>query len=441
MISSLLISPPLLAQQNTDTGWKVVNKDVYKKDTSGSVVIGATSGTVTEKLTVGGDVRIDGLKGAGNRIVYADQEGKLKTDNGGGPPDWWIAPDRSGGNSGGGAGNGMSGIGQILGGCAWTDNGNQEYTTQCKVGIGTNIAKHTLDVHGHIGLENHLIFNSSSTHGIINWPANGSLYFRTNSPAGNINGYVDRMIITKDGNVGIGTATPKTRLDVNGDVNINGGISLFNSNFHIGTNCGSNCLSTLGIDIPKEFLHIKAGIDNSEIWLESKIGNIWALSSTNTGEFVIYSRNQSSPAFRIKNNLDVTIPGWVGIGTENPQSELAVNGTVTAKRHVTTMTGWSDFVFNKEYRLPDLLKEVAPFIKTKGHLPGIPTEKEVISKGLDLGDINAKLLTKVEELTLYAIDLQKQTLELRNERTQIYWLIGLLGITVILLQVWRGRRG
>lgn len=132
MILSLLISPPLLAQQNTDNGWKVISKDVYKKDTTGKVVIGNVTNPM-EKLEVGGNVRIDGLKGVGNRIVYADQEGKLKTDHGGGPPDWWIPPDGSGGSSGDGAGNGMSGLGQILPSCMWKDNGSGGLINDCPV--------------------------------------------------------------------------------------------------------------------------------------------------------------------------------------------------------------------------------------------------------------------------------------------------------------------
>ena len=80
------------------------------------------------------------------------------------------------------------------------------------VGIGVSTPEYTLDVRGHIGLVDHLIFNSTSTAGVINWPASESLWFRTNSIPGDIHSYTTRMIITGDGKVGIGTTSPSTLL-------------------------------------------------------------------------------------------------------------------------------------------------------------------------------------------------------------------------------------
>jgi hypothetical protein len=74
---------------------------------------------------------------------------------------------------------------------------------------------------------------------------------------------------------------------------------------------------------------------------------------------------------------------------------------------------WSDFVFDKGYKLRPL-KEVESFIKTNGHLPEIPSAKEVAKEGIDLGAMDAKLLQKVEELTLYMIEL-KQELEAQQK--------------------------
>jgi len=102
---------------------------------------------------------------------------------------------------------------------------------------------------------------------------------------------------------------------------------------------------------------------------------------------------------------------YVGINTANPQSELAVAGTITAKAVTVTLSGWSDFVFNNNYNLKPL-SDVENYIKTNNHLEGIPSEKEVKSKGLQLGDMQAKLLQKVEELTLYAIEQNKRIDEL-----------------------------
>ncbi|WP_119790326.1 hypothetical protein [Flavobacterium anhuiense] len=85
------------------------------------------------------------------------------------------------------------------------------------------------------------------------------------------------------------------------------------------------------------------------------------------------------------------------------------------------MTGWSDFVFKKEYNLPTL-EEVEKHIAEKGHLENIPNEEEVLKNGINLGEMNAKLLQKIEEMTLYMIDqnkrmnkLEKENLNLKNK--------------------------
>ena len=97
----------------------------------------------------------------------------------------------------------------------------------------------------------------------------------------------------------------------------------------------------------------------------------------------------------------------VGIGTANPDSKLSVNGNIKSREVKVTVDGWSDFVFEKDYDLPTL-KEVENHIKEKGHLKDIPSAAEVEKNGIFLGEINAKLLQKIEELTLYAIDQEKE---------------------------------
>ncbi|AXT62449.1 hypothetical protein D1816_19465 [Aquimarina sp. AD10] len=100
--------------------------------------------------------------------------------------------------------------------------------------------------------------------------------------------------------------------------------------------------------------------------------------------------------------------GDVGIGTTNTRGyKLAVNGKIRAKEIVVEASPWPDFVFKSNYNLLPL-KEVAKHIKTKGHLPNIPTENEVHQNGISLGTMNAKLLQKIEELTLYTIQQEDQ---------------------------------
>ena len=98
--------------------------------------------------------------------------------------------------------------------------------------------------------------------------------------------------------------------------------------------------------------------------------------------------------------------GNLGIGVDNPGTwKLAVNGKVRAQE-INVETGWADFVFEDRYDLPDL-KQVEDFIKTNGHLKDIPSAKEVETNGIFLGEMNAILLQKIEELTLYTIAQEK----------------------------------
>ncbi|MCT3764445.1 hypothetical protein [Elizabethkingia anophelis] len=110
----------------------------------------------------------------------------------------------------------------------------------------------------------------------------------------------------------------------------------------------------------------------------------------------------------------------VGIGTTNPQNKLDVNGAVHAKEVKVDMTGWADFVFEKEYHLPTL-DEVEQHIHEKGHLPNIPNTKEVTENGISLGESQKLLLQKIEELTLYSIEqnkLNKEQSELLRQQQQ-----------------------
>lgn len=75
---------------------------------------------------------------------------------------------------------------------------------------------------------------------------------------------------------------------------------------------------------------------------------------------------------------------------------------------------WSDFVFENDYDLPTL-EEVEEHIAENGHLPEIPSEAEVTENGINLGEMDAKLLQKIEELTLYLIEQNKEIKELKKE--------------------------
>ncbi|HWQ55155.1 MAG TPA: hypothetical protein VN442_15820 [Bryobacteraceae bacterium] len=118
--------------------------------------------------------------------------------------------------------------------------------------------------------------------------------------------------------------------------------------------------------------------------------------------------------------------GNVGIGTPNPGSyKLAVEGTVGARDIIVTNAPWSDYVFRPGYHLRPL-REISAYIQVHHHLPGIPSEAEVKEKGISVGDMQAKLLAKIEELTLHMIQehdrnnqVEAQNRELRQQIREV----------------------
>lgn len=132
-----------------------------------------------------------------------------------------------------------------------------------------------------------------------------------------------------------------------------------------------------------------------------------------------------SYANRIKVNRELTKALTVTNTSNGGESDVFVvygNGVVNAKKLYTeaiTVTlnamniYWYDHVFDQDYKLRPL-SEVEQFIKQHKHLPEIPSEKEVIENGIDIGDMQGKLLLKIEELTLYVIELEKQIKEIKE---------------------------
>jgi hypothetical protein len=143
-------------------------------------------------------------------------------------------------------------------------------------------------------------------------------------------------------------------------------------------------------------------------------GKIWQLSKRPSGEgdlFSLYYHNGtdwSSPY------LTATPAGNIGIGTASPQAKLAVNGDIYAKKVKVTQTGWPDYVFHSSYRLKPL-SEVEQYIQLHHHLPEVPSAAEIEKDGVDLGNSQATVLKKIEELTLYIINLNKEVEALKKE--------------------------
>lgn len=106
--------------------------------------------------------------------------------------------------------------------------------------------------------------------------------------------------------------------------------------------------------------------------------------------------------------------GNIGIGIDNPQNKLDVNGTIHAREVKVDLTGWPDYVFTRDYNLQPLA-EVKDYIEQNQHLPEMPSATEVETNGVMLGEMNKLLLKKVEELTLHLIRQQEEIDALKKE--------------------------
>jgi hypothetical protein len=127
-------------------------------------------------------------------------------------------------------------------------------------------------------------------------------------------------------------------------------------------------------------------------------------------------------------NLEVAgnslFDGFVGIGTTDfshgantSYFKLAVAGNIHTYE-VIVETVWGDFVFDKSYKLKSL-SEVEKYINEQKHLPGVPSADDVAKNGVSVGQTESILLQKIEELTLYMIDLKKENELLKDRISKI----------------------
>ena len=110
--------------------------------------------------------------------------------------------------------------------------------------------------------------------------------------------------------------------------------------------------------------------------------------------------------------------GNVGIGTSNPGFKLDVRGTIRAMEVKVDVNVPADYVFSESYPLRTL-SEVESYIKENKHLPGIPSAHEIRESGWEIGEMSNKLLEKVEELTLYIIELKKENDSIKKELLEL----------------------
>ncbi len=200
------------------------------------------------------------------------------------------------------------------------------------------------------------------------------------------------------GNVGIGTTTPGTRLQVDRT----SPATSFEANVFLkgkettGAAETGGALAFYGNDGNNDrgWAYIRGLKENSTV------GNTASYLSlgTRTGNGSI-----------IDERMRITSTGNVGIGTTSPDAKLTVKGTIHTQEVKVDLNGAvaPDYVFADGYKLPEL-RETEAYIQANKHLPGIPSAAEMEEEGINLKEMNLKLLEKVEELTLYLIEMKNE---------------------------------
>ncbi|WP_394991344.1 hypothetical protein [Emticicia sp.] len=244
-----------------------------------------------------------------------------------------------------------------------------------KVGIGaTNPLARLQITHDGTDSDPHLRLHTTGSFSRINWTTATNVhlwtaqsYLESATAASNYwtleyDG-IRHLYVKGDGNVGIGTSTPDTKLQVVGNEND-------------------------GIDAS---LKITSGA-------QSMLFDGNEIDALSTG---LYLNNNTA--------LNVILAqggGNVGIGTTTPNNKLDVLGIIRANE-VIVETGWADYVFNEDYNLKPL-DEVEAFIKANKHLPSVPSAASIQDKGAHVAELMTKMMEKIEELTLYSIQQKKE---------------------------------
>ncbi|MDD4991455.1 MAG: hypothetical protein PHR83_04400 [Paludibacter sp.] len=276
----------------------------------------------------------------------------------------------------------------------------------------------------------------------------------------NTSNNTEKMRIDDIGNIGIGTSTPGAKLDVRGNIYINSGIDdnhIFwgGHNMTIGTPVGEYAHNIFSLEpggasngpLYSEFnmvysksitksdhetrVHISTagntffnggnvGIGTDAPNAKLEVHGTTTIGQYTNGTAVIDAYNSYAyfGCNTTPNGIAIGPTGSVGIGTAtpNPLYLLDVKGTIRATEvKIVSVDNFPDFVFDPEYKLPSL-GQVSSFIQTNKHLPNIPSASDVKENGINMVEMQNKLLQKVEELTLYVIEQQKRIEQLEKNQ-------------------------
>lgn len=290
-----------------------------------------------------------------------------------------------------------------------------------KVGINTIDPFFMLHVKGNENMNWLAAFDNTSTNGhkIYMCHDDGTNQFGFRMLGGNGSattkdlevGIYNNLVVQGDGKVGVGTRDPIALL------NIQGGAANWSE-------------TTPGISVGTVHLDPKVSTDsygNAITFGASDYGNgetaqagIYVRSDATYGT-KMYFGTTDSYASGSKMRMMIDNLGRVGIGTSYIPTGylLAVSGKVIAEEFLIKLRqNWPDYVFKKGYKLKTL-EEVEEYIKSNQHLPGVPSAKEIEQSGVSLGDMSVKQMEKIEEITLYMIEMNNQLTELNAKVTQL----------------------
>ncbi|WP_461630290.1 hypothetical protein [Labilibaculum euxinus] len=320
------------------------------------------------------------------------------------------------------------------------------YINNGKVGVGTNSPTESLDVKGNLriqgsgdnGIGGYLRLYSD---GIIGEQANWIMYNMSsngvdyaggglqfwNYPADDSNGCCNqRVIFYNNGNVfiaknlGMGTSKPISKLDVNGSFVLRNRLQVGNANTVWLTDAVSGYQdgmhsSDAALLVP---VHQNSASD-LRLYITDDFNDSFSIWGNTCRGGDCADINAASQIARFEGGGNVMFCGNVGIGKNNPDSgiKLDVAGTIRATElKIEAQT--ADFVFEDNYQLRSLV-EIEQFVQTNKHLPDIPSAKEMKEDGVGLAEMNKLLLQKIEELTLYVIQLKNENESQNSENKEL----------------------
>lgn len=197
--------------------------------------------------------------------------------------------------------------------------------------------------------------------------------------------------------IGMGTDTKMLQLQNTGRLNLSNGFE--SSSISIGGNA-KNQAGTHRVCVIQSYKYPHVYVDFYEnMYFRGDHGNV----------------TPSCPLVLQKNgNVGIGFPATYSANQDHTKGyKLAVNGSIHAKSIDVDLNGWADYVFDENYDLKSI-DEVASFIKENKHLPGVKSAEEMTSKSVNLGDNQQMLMQKIEELTLYIIELNNRIKELEK---------------------------